>query len=85
MVTFGFVVKDWFNGRLVGKGRVSILPRQSKWFGRTGTLRSLYKIKVRSGAYNGVAKNTDHLVPSGIAGAGRNAKTCQLFPGRELG
>ena len=29
MVTMGFVVKDWFNGRLMG-GRVSILPKQSK-------------------------------------------------------
>ena len=29
MVTVGFVVKDWFNGRLM-RGRVSILPRQRK-------------------------------------------------------
>jgi len=28
MVTMGFVVKDWLNGRLVGGGRVSILSRR---------------------------------------------------------
>ena len=85
MVTMGFVVKDWFNGRLMGRGRVSVMPRQSKRFGRTGTLRSLYEIEVRIGAYNGVAKYTDHLVPSGIDGAGRNAKTCESRVRRDGG
>lgn len=85
MVTMSFVVKDWFNGGLAGRGRVSELPRQSKCFGRTGTLRSLYRVEVRNGAYNGSEKNTDHFVPSGIDGAGRNAKTSQTLVRDENG
>ena len=77
MMTIGFVVKYWFNGRLMEVVGVSILPKQSKRFGRTGKLRSLREGEVRIGAYNGVAKNTDHFVPSGIDGAGRDAKHCQ--------
>ena len=85
MVTMSFVVKDRFDGRLMGRGRVSVLPRQSKRLGRTGILRSLYKAEVRIGAYNGVAENTDHFVPSGIDGAGRNAEICEDWARRNCG
>ena len=84
MVTMGFVVKDRFNRRLVGGLGVSVLPRRSKQFRRTGTLRSLYRVGVRNGERDVVTKITDHFEPSGMDGAGRNAKTSQKL-GQEVG
>jgi hypothetical protein len=63
MVTMGFVVKDRFNRRLVGRRGVSVLPRRSKQFRRTGTLRSLYRVEVRGGEWDGVRRLLTTLCP----------------------